>query len=378
MAGIPDVNASLFRRLRFSVGDPVAVIELLADGVPKSSILILRDIEMDRARQHARVDTVACPADYAPDSGLSGDRETASAQAAAEYLRRAGAKHVVGDRTLPLIFADTIRQAGIEVTCDKEMGVTERRAKDAEEIAWIREAQRITEGAVRMVCELVANADSDREGVLIHEGEALTSERIRTLVDIWFLERGYTNPPAIIAGGTEGADCHNLGSGTLSTGKPVIVDIFPQCRETRYCGDCTRTVVNGDIPDEAVRMHAAVVEAKAAGIAAVRPGATGEAVHLATTAAMTRHGFALGLPGEDDPESYCAMTHGTGHGVGLDVHEPPLLDMKGPELIVGDVLTVEPGLYTKSLGGVRLEDMVVVTKNGCENLNALPEELNWT
>jgi len=129
MAGIPDTNASLYHRTRFGVGDPAALI-----AIENETILILRDIEMARARKHARADTVACPADYAPVGGLSGDRETATAQAVAECLRRAGAKRIAADRSLPLIYADFIQRAGIDVTCDLDLGVTDRRAKDAEAV----------------------------------------------------------------------------------------------------------------------------------------------------------------------------------------------------------------------------------------------------
>ena len=374
MAGVPDGNAALYRRLRFSAGDPVALITLPKGG---ASTLILRDIEMARARRSARADAVACPADYAPAGGLSGDRETATAQAAAECLRRAGIRRVVADRTLPLIFAELIREAGVQVVCDLDMGVAERRAKDAGEIAWLREAQRIAEGAVQMACERIANAEARADGVLLDEGAPLTSERVRVLVDIWLLERGFSNPESIIAGGRSGADCHHPGAGELRTGETVIIDIFPRSRATRYNGDCTRTVVHGDIPGAIVKMHAAVREAKAAGIAAIRLGATGEEVHRAATAVIAGRGYAVGLPPPDAPEARCAMTHGTGHGVGLEVHEPPLLDLKGPALVVGDALTVEPGLYAKSIGGVRLEDMVVVTETGCDNLNTIPEGLDW-
>ena len=124
-------------------------------------------------------------------------------------------------------------------------------------------------------------------------------------------------------------------------------------------------------------MHAAVVAAKAAGCAAVRPGATGQQVHEATIAVIREHGFSIGLPGDDDPDSYSAMVHGTGPGIGLEVHEPPLLDFGGPALVVGDALTVEPGVYSRAIGGVRVEDMVVVTEDGCENINRLPEGLEW-
>ncbi len=377
MAGVPEVNAALYRRIRFSVGDPVALVEVAGGDGRRQATLILRDIEMQRARRGARVDQVACPADFAPAAGLSGDRETATAQAAAECLRRAGVARVVADRTLPLIFADVIRQAGIAVDCDAEMGVLERRAKDAQEVAWLRESQRVTEEVMEMACRLVAAATARGDGVLIHDGRPLTSQHVRAAIDHFLLDRDYANPPSIVAGGPSGADCHNRGEGELLTGQPVIIDIFPKSRETHYYGDCTRTVVHGEVSDELSRMHAAVVAAKAAATAATRAGVTGEDVHAATRQSILASGYQMGLPGDDQPDSYCGMTHGTGHGIGLDVHEPPLLDANGPPLVVGDALTIEPGLYRRDLGGVRVEDMVIVTADGCENLNTLPEGLDW-
>ena len=372
MAGIPASNAALYHAIRFRVGDPVAFIT-----VDDESMLILRDIEMHRAKQHARTNHVGCPADFEPESGLSGDRETATAQAAAEFLRRKSVAHVVADRTLPLIFAQIIKDAGIEVTCDLDMGVIQRRAKDAQEIQWLRDAQSVTEGAIRLACERIANATAREDGILMHDGNELTAEAVRSEVDIWLMKQGYATVPSIVACGPEGADCHNLGTGVLRTGCPVIVDIFPENRETGYNGDCTRTVVHGEISQQLQAMHAAVVEAKKAGQQATRPGVTGEDVHKSVIAKIKEHGFEVGIPDDSLPDEYCAMVHGTGHGIGLDVHEPPLLDFKGPELICGDALTIEPGLYSKAIGGIRVEDMVVVTKDGCESLNQLPEGLDW-
>jgi Xaa-Pro aminopeptidase len=377
MAGIPQLNSSLYHRIRFLVGDPAAYLQLpLPDGGTKS-VLILRDIEMERARRHARASEVACPADFAPAGGLSGDRETATAQAAAECLRRAGVKQVVADRTLPLIFAEIAREAGIGVICDPTIGVVDRRRKDAEELAHVREAQAANEQIIERTCHLIACAEVGRDGVLQHDGCPLTSERVRAMVNHWFIDLGYVNPPSIIAGGPVGGDCHDLGHGPLRTGEPVIVDVFPRNGTTLYYGDCTRTVVHGDAPDEVVRMHEAVCAAKAAGMAAARAGVTGEDVHKATIAAIQARGYKTGLPPADAPADYCAMTHGTGHGLGLECHEPPLLDFKGPELLEGELVTIEPGLYRRDLGGVRVEDIVLIHADRCETLNRLPEGLDW-
>ena len=375
-AGVPAMNNTLLWRIRFMVGDPVALLEIPQAGKVRS-VLLLRDIEMQRARRSARVDQVGCPADFTPDGGLSGDRETATAQAAAECLRREGVKEVIADRSLPFIFAEFLTRAGIAVKCDTELWVADRRQKTEEEIQHLRDAQGVTEQAMRFACEMIGTAEARTGGVLYRDNEPLTSERVRTAVDHFLMDQGYTNPRSIIAGGPTGADCHDVGSGELHTGLPVIVDIFPRNRRTLYWGDCTRTVVHGDIPDDIRSMHQTVRKAKAAGEKAVAPGVTGEDVHRATIEVIQADGFSTGLPGEKDSDSYCAMTHGSGHGIGLDVHEPPLLDMKGPELIVGDALTIEPGLYRRDMGGVRVEDMVVVTNDGCINLNTLSEELNW-
>ncbi len=377
-AGIPQTNSALYHAMQFSVGDPVALLKIAPNGSDeRKSILIVRDIEMERARGHVSADRVACPADFTPDGGLSADREVATAQAAAECLRRSGVATVSADRTLPLSFAHVLQEAGISVTCDLEMGVRERRQKTEEEVAMLQRAQTVTEEAIQMACQMVAGAEAQSSGELYHRGQPLTSESVRAAVNVFLMGKGFSGPTYIIAGGPQGADCHHPGTGVLRTGEPVIVDIFPTDQETHYCGDCTRTVIHGDISDVLTSMHTAVRAAKRAATAAVRPGVTGKAVHTATTEAMAEHGFHSGFPPEGAPLSFCTMHHGTGHGIGLDVHEPPLLDASGIALLEGDALTIEPGLYRKDLGGVRVEDMVVVTAEGCINLNRLPEGLDW-
>lgn len=374
MAGIPASNRSLFHAIRFNVGDPAALV-VTQQGATQHRLLILRDIEMDRAKKKAAADQIACPEDFTPDQGLSGDRETATAQAAAQAVIRANCNRVIADRTLPLSFVDAMRNQGIAVDYDPDLGVMNRRAKTEEEIAYLRQAQHATERAIEMACTMIAKATPDKDGKLHIQGDELTAEAVRLAIDVFLLTHGYTNPQSIVAAGPQGADCHNLGAGSIKTGQPVIIDIFPQNRLTKYNGDCTRTVVHGDVPDEVRRMHHAVLQAKNAAQNAVKPGVTGDLVHQATTQIIEQHGYAMGFPTDEHPTT---MPHGTGHGIGLDVHEPPLLDQKGPTLIVGDAITIEPGLYSQELGGVRVEDLVIVTEDACENLNLLQQGLDWS
>ena len=376
MAGCPDINDTIYHRIRHWVPDTVVYLQIANQSVTERT-LILRDIEMERARGLQSIDVVSCPAEFEPVGGLSGDRETANAQAAAECLIRAGVKRVWVDATLPYLFAHHLIERGIEVCLDPDLGVEERRRKDEQEIAWLREAQAATESAIRLACEMIAHADVAGDGTLNVGGEVLTSERVRSEVDVHLMKLGYRNQVSIIAGGPTGSDCHDVGSGPLRTGEPVIVDIFPRNISTRYNGDCTRTVVHGEVSDTLRAMHAAVVAAKQAAIATTRAGVTGEQVHEQTVRVIKEHGFAFGLPTDEQGDDYCAMVHGTGHGIGLAVHEPPILNVGGPELVAGDAITIEPGLYRRDLGGIRVEDMVIVTDEGCENLNALPESLEW-
>lgn len=374
LAGVPSENPALYHRVRFRVGDPAAWIALNLDGQQRTEFIV-RDIEMDRARKSVRVDSIACPADYSPSGGLSGDRGTATAQAVAECLHRANVTRVTTDRTLPYIYAWHIAQTGIEIEYSPELGVIDRRVKDAQELEWLAEAQRVTEDAMRMACETVGHATANAQGELQHGGSVLTSQRLRKMISLFLLDRDFSNPhDSIVASWPHSADCHERGSGPLLTGQGVIIDIFPQCLATGYWGDCTRTVVHGEPSEEMQRMHSAVVDAKRAAILAATAGATADDVHRATKQTLKAHGYEFERGAISDSP---VMPHGTGHGVGLEVHEPILLDDNGGTLLAGEVLTIEPGLYSRNFGGVRVEDMVVITSGEPVNFNRLPEGLCW-
>lgn len=375
LAGAPSENPALFHRVRFAVGDPAGWIQFDLAG-DKSTEFIVRDIEMDRAKQKVKVNRVSCPADYKPAGGLSGDRPTATAQAIAECLKRKGVSVVTTDRSLPFIYAWHIQQVGIAVEYSPDLGVLDRRCKDPQEIEWLAEAQRVTEEAILMACQLVARASADKEGLLQYGGQTLSCELLQRKIAEFLLDRQYQSPHGMIVATTpHTSDCHGKGSGPLKTGEAVIIDVFPVSSTSRYYGDCTRTVVHGDPSDTMVRMHAAVVAAKQAATAAAQAGVSADTVHSATKSKIVEHGFRFAR-GEiaDDP----VMPHGTGHGVGLEVHEPILLDDNGGTLLAGEALTIEPGLYSKKYGGVRVEDLIIVSPVGPpRNLNSLPEGLDW-
>ena len=379
MGGISATNMTLFHQTRFRVGDPLAFADISAANGARKRTLIVRDIELDRAKQHARADVFAVPSEFAPAAGLSGERDVSTAQALAECLRRAGVKRAVCDRTFPGVFMHVLVGAGIAVRCDLDLFQSSRRSKDAVELQAMDVSQRATEDAMELACRLIARAGVNKNGELMHEGAPLSSERVRGEIDIFFARCGFENPRSIVAGGAQGADCHHDGDGVLRTGELIMVDIFPKSKSSGYWGDCTRTVVHGTVLPQAARMHAAVVQAKAAAVRAAHVGAGGGDVHGETLRVIHEHGFSSGTPPVGAPDSWCGMVHGTGHGLGLDVHEPPLVDRGGLTLVAGDVITIEPGLYCKAVGGVRVEDAYVIEATGARRLGrGLPEGLDWS
>nr|MDQ6918948.1 M24 family metallopeptidase [Candidatus Dormibacteraeota bacterium] len=166
------------------------------------------------------------------------------------------------------------------------------------------------------------------------------------------------------------------GEGPIRANAPVIIDIFPRGRVSRYHGDLTRTIVVGKVPEQVHRMHAVVLQALDAAISMIRPGITGRAVNDRVCRVLKEGGFGAAYEGYKPPEGTPMMIHSTGHGVGLDVHELPNLRPSDVPLEVGDVVTVEPGLYLEGLGGLRVEDTGIVTADGFRNFTSISRSLD--
>jgi len=267
--------------------------------------------------------------------------------------------------TFPLDIADFLRSRGVILVPTRAL-YPERLKKTKEEAGAIREALRRTHTAFRAIEEMLRSS-TIHGNEIIREGTVLTSEYVKAHVEQVMLKEDLLNVEGlIISCGAHAAIPHHPGSGLLRPNQTIICDIFPRYRANFYFADMTRTYVKGAPSPEAKKMYEAVLRAQTEAIAMIRPGVRCAAPHEKCVEIFLKQGFHVGDKG---------FTHGTGHGLGLDVHELPYV-AKGREGVFeeGHVVTVEPGLYYPEWGGVRIEDVVLVTKDGCENLTNYPKE----
>ncbi|MFC6988464.1 M24 family metallopeptidase [Haloplanus sp. GCM10025708] len=339
---------------------------------PDWTHLLVSGLEYGRARKESRADSVSRLVDHGyHDHVDASGRTVGRAKTIADFLDARGASSVATPFRFPLGPADALRDAGVAVTPEDADVVTEIRAvKRPDELDRIREAQRANEAAMAAAEELLAAASVD-DGVLYRDGDPLTSEAIRTEIELTLLRNGCALDETIVACGADAADPHDRGSGPIRANEAVVVDIFPRDKASGYHADMTRTFAVGD-PGETLREWFDLTdEARRAALDAIEPGVTGAAVHDAVCDVYEDAGHPTL---RSDPAAETGFIHSTGHGVGLDVHELPRVSPDGGELEPGHVVTVEPGLYDPDVGGVRIEDLVVVTDDGYENLTDYPIE----
>ena len=336
-------------------------------------VLIVPELEYERARVQARVGSVV-------DRRQSGWEESrdhlgAWAKVAREALRSRGVDGVRVSARLPVGVFEALRAAGVEMEIDHELFAGARRRKNAEEASFIHAAQRAAEAACAEVIAHLGVADIE-DGMLWLDGRPLTSERLMARAEAALAEIGYTSGEMIIAGSPECWLPHFRGEGQLRANAPIIIDIFPRGKTSGYHGDLTRTVVVGEISDEVRRMWEACCAALDGATAMLKAGVNGRDVHRAACQVLVDRGFGSYTAGLEGDERAARMSHSLGHGVGLEVHEAPnLRDLDYP-LEAGDVVTIEPGLYREGLGGVRVEDTGLITRDGFQNFTSLPRSLD--
>jgi Xaa-Pro aminopeptidase len=367
----PDV----YHITRFLAPDPIIALE--RDG---EIVIVASSLEEGRARKESRATSVENMDAYGLRelmvSGLQGDALVATI--IQRFLEKRGITRV---RVPPYFFlglAEQLRAKGIDLDVDNDLR-ERRRAKRPDEIAALEATQRATEDAWARGVDAVRRSTVKKDGTLELDGETLTAERLRAIVELRLLELGCVSEGAIIAPGKQAADPHMIGSGPIHAGEAIVMDIFPQSRSTRYFADMTRTVAKGEPSPEIVKMYEVTKRAQDAGIKAVRAGVTGREVHELVEDIIWDAGYDTLRQGQQRGANGGAprgFIHGLGHGLGLEIHEAPNLGRTGTKpLVPGDVVTVEPGIYLPEIGGVRLEDTVVVTEDGCRNLTRAPRQL---
>ena len=372
--GAPQHDAATYHLSGFLAPDPVVCLR-----VAGKKYLVVSSMEYGRAEKEARTDELLS---FDEIGVMELARELKSggralAAAAAGLLEELGATNspVAVPPILGVVYADELRARGLKLTPGPRLFADLRRAKSEEEISYIEKTQRAIEEACAHAVGVLSEADVAEEGTLLYEGETLTSERLRSEIDVELLRRGCVADGTITSGGAQAADPHERGHGPLKAGESIILDIFPMDQVTRYYADMTRTLVKGEPGEELQKMYDAVLESQEAALAMIGPGVNGRDVHGKVSEILHERGYKTlqhdQKPGEPLVEGFI---HGTGHGVGLEVHEAPRISTADEELIPGDVVTVEPGLYEPGVGGVRIEDLVVVTKSGCRNLTNFPKE----
>ena len=240
------------------------------------------------------------------------------------------------------------------------------RLKTPEQIAAIEEVQLATESAMAQVV------------TYLHSSEAPTSEEAHKIIDTVLTQAGCESPEGhIVAGGVQSSAPHTKGSGVLKRGEPIVIDIYPRSKTTGYFADMTRTVCLGTPPAQLQKMYDAVLGAQELAISMVKSGTKCRDIQEAVEKFFIEAGFLTSGEG-DTKEGFPyaeGFVHGVGHGVGLNIHEAPHIRRKSSDVLMeGDVITIEPGLYYKAIGGVRIEDIVLVTKNGCRNLTDYNKE----
>jgi Xaa-Pro aminopeptidase len=288
--------------------------------------------------------------------------------------RQFGFEQAVVPATFPLEVADHLRANGIEVKADRAHFVRRRRVKNDAELAGIRRAQRAAEAAMDAARELLRSADR-QNGTLTLDGEPLTCERLKLAVEQAFTANGAFADEFIVSHGPQTAVGHDMGSGPIAPDEPVCLDLFPRDRESGCFADMTRVFVVGTPSDELREYHQLCREALDRSVEAVKPGIPGSELHKLTCELFEEHGYPTlrsKQPGEVLRDGFY---HSLGHGVGLEVHEEPTLGRAPGELVAGDVIAVEPGLYRNGYGGCRLEDLVLVTESGPEVLTDYPYDL---
>ena len=331
--------------------------------------VVLSDLEIDRGKKQAQADEILAYSKFEREVQGTGKRAPRFEKVVAHFLQGQGVRSATVPANFPLGLAEELSANKIRLQTTKDLFWPEREAKSDEELKAMRRAISITEKGLARAMEVLAACKSRRGKRLDWFGRVLTSEILRAEIDSAILRAGGLPANTIVAGGDQACDPHERGSGPLYADSLIILDVFPRDAASGYYGDLTRTVVRGRASDEQRKLWETVREGQALALKKMKPGVDGLKLHNEVKQLFTDRGY----PTEIRNGQQVGFFHGTGHGLGLEIHEFPRFQKT--VFKPGQVLTVEPGLYYPGLGGVRLEDIAVVTEGGNRVLSRFEKKL---
>ena len=353
-------DADMLYATRFYADDPFVWWETRG-----KTHIALSPLEIDRARPVARVTEIHAIGDFLPPK----PKDSSPAAMIAGLVQKHGIRSFLVPEQFPSGLLEKLRSAGLKVAVSDKPFFPERVRKNREEIAALEAALRVAETGLRRGIDVLKASRADQRGFLQWGKAPLTSERLRAEMDAAVLYAGGVPANTIVAGGEQGCDPHERGHGPLRANEAIVLDIFPRHARNHYFGDLTRTVVRGRASEALRHQYATVQEGKRWVMKLMSDGVDGNALQKELIARFTTAGY----PTEQRNGRWVGMFHGVGHGLGLDLHETPRF--AAGKLFSGLSITVEPGLYYPGVGGVRIEDVVIVGKKGVRNLTKFEEEL---
>lgn len=357
-----DRDADMLYATRFWAGDPFIFLEQKG-----KRTLVLSDLEMDRARKEAEADEFVSFNKL--EREVQGNKKQAPPyeKVLAHFLKKKSVRRATVPAMFPLRFAEELRDLDLKTT--NGLFWPERETKAEDELKLVRRAMQITETGMARAIEVLRASKPGSAKRLQWSGKTLTSEVLRAEIDSAILRAGGLPANTIVAGGDQACDPHERGTGPLFANSLIILDIFPRDARTGYFGDMTRTVVRGRASEAQRNLWETVKAGQALGLRKIKAGVDGLSIHKAIQEFFNKRGY----PTEIRKGRHVGFFHGTGHGLGLEIHEFPRFQKT--VLKKGHVMTVEPGLYYPGIGGVRHEDVVVVTRDGYRMLSRFPKQL---
>ncbi len=359
-----DTDADMLYATRIFIGDPFIFLQQKG-----KRILVLSDLEIDRAKKNAKADEFVMFNQLEREVQGKAKKAPPYEKVLAHFLTKRGVKRALVPANFPLGFANEIKRNGIALETSNGLFWPAREKKTAEEIRLLERALRMTETGMKRGMEILKASKPGAGKKLKWSGKTLTSEILRAEIDSAILRAGGVPTNTIVAGGDQACDPHERGFGPLRADSLIILDIFPRDGKTGYWGDMTRTVVRGRASEQQRKLWEAVKAGQTLALKRIKAGVDGMSIHQAITELFERRGF----PTEVRNGRRVGFFHGTGHGLGLEIHEYPRLQKV--VLKAGQCLTVEPGLYYPGIGGARIEDVVIVEKTGCRILSRFPKQL---